>query len=70
MNTEGRVTLMDIIRLIEWPDNPCNYIVFRNQVLLEPRELDLYMDYEVEMLDTRLEGFIGEQEPTIIIYLI
>lgn len=62
-------TLSDIQKLIEWPDEPCEYEVFRNGVLLMDRELDLYADYEVEMISTRLQGRVGEEKPYIVIYL-
>lgn len=62
-------TLSDIQKLIYWPDEPCKYEVFRNGVLLMGKELELYADYEVEMISTRLQGPIGAEKPYIVIYL-
>ena len=67
MTTKHRTNLSDIIRLIEWKDTPCNYTVFRNGVILIPEELDLYENYEVEILDARIDI---DGIPQIIIYLI
>lgn len=68
MSTDTRPTLQSVLDSVNAFDEPCSYRVFRNQVLIEERELELYTDYLVEGLSVR-SGF-SDEPPYLVIYLV
>ena len=61
------VKFKDIIELIEYRNEPCEYVVFHNRVLIPKSEYTLYADAAIESLAAR-KNF--EDKAEIAVYII